>query len=56
LVLSARLELACAANLAVWQVPFAFGGKGAPDVTWYPGTAGQEWLEIHLAARPGRFT
>ena len=49
-VLSARLELVCAANLAVRQVPFAFGGKGEPDVTWYPGTVAQGWLEIHRGA------
>lgn len=49
-VLSARLELLCAANLAVRRTPFAFGGKGEPDVTWYPGTAEQGWLEIHRGA------
>ena len=47
-VLSARLELLCAANLAVRRTPFAFGGKGEPDVTRYPGTAAQGWLEIHV--------
>jgi hypothetical protein len=46
-VLSARLELLCAANLAACQVPFAFGGKGEPDLTWNPGTGAQGWMEIH---------
>jgi hypothetical protein len=49
-VLSARLELLCAANLAALQVPFAFGSKGEPDVTWHPGTAAQAWMEIHRGA------
>ncbi len=46
-VLSARLELLCAANLAACRVPFAFGGKGEPDLTWNPGTDAPGWLEIH---------
>jgi hypothetical protein len=49
-VLSARLELLCAANLALHQVPFAFGGKGEPDIAWHPRTAAQGWLEIHRGA------
>ena len=49
-VLSARLELLCAASLAACRVPFAFGGKAEPDVTWNPGTETQGWLEIHRGA------
>lgn len=49
-VLSARLELLCAANLAIRHVPFAFGGTAEPDLTWNPGTAAQGWLEIHRGA------
>jgi hypothetical protein len=49
-VLSARLELLCAANLAACRVPFAFGGKGEPDLMWNPGTGAQGWLEIHRGA------
>ena len=46
-LLSARLELLCAANLAVVHVPFAFGGDGEADLTWNVGTDAQAWLEIH---------
>ena len=46
-LLSARLELLCAAGLAIRHVPFEFGGKAEPDLTWNPGTTGQGWLEIH---------
>lgn len=49
-LLSARLELLCAANLAFRHVPFEFGGKGEPDLTWNPGTDAQGWLEIHRGA------
>lgn len=49
-LLSARLELLCAAGLAICRVPFAFGGKAEPDVTWNPGTSAQGWLEIHRGA------
>jgi hypothetical protein len=49
-VLSARLELLCAANLAIQHVPFEFGGKAEPDLTWNPGTSAQGWLEIHRGA------
>ncbi len=49
-VLSARLELLCAWNLAVRHVPFAFGGTGEPDLTWNVGTSAQAWLEIHRGA------
>ena len=49
-LLSARLELLCAANLAIWHVPFEFGGKAEPDLTWNPGTGAQGWLEIHRGA------
>ena len=49
-LLSARLELLCAAGLAVWHVPFEFGGKAEPDLTWNPGTAAQGRLEIHRGA------
>ena len=49
-LLSARLELLCAANLAFRHVPFEFGGKAEPDLTWNPGTDAQGWLEIHRGA------
>ena len=49
-LLSARLELLCAASLAIWHVPFEFGGKAEPDLTWNPGTGAQGWLEIHRGA------
>jgi hypothetical protein len=49
-VLSARLELLCAANLAIRRVPFEFGGKAEPDLTWNPGTGAQGRLEIHRGA------
>lgn len=49
-LLSARLELLCAAGLAIRHVPFEFGGKAEPDLTWNPGTAAQGWLEIHRGA------
>lgn len=49
-VLSARLELLCAANLAFRHVPFEFGGTAEPDLTWNPGTDTQGWLEIHRGA------
>jgi hypothetical protein len=49
-VLSARLELLCAANMAVVRVPFAFGGKGEADLTWNLGTENKAWLEIHRGA------
>jgi hypothetical protein len=49
-VLSARLELLCAANLAIRHVPFDFGGKAEPDLTWNLGTGAQGWLEIHRGA------
>ncbi len=49
-LLSARLELLCAANLAFRHVPFEIGGKAEPDVTWNPGTGAQGWLEIHRGA------
>jgi hypothetical protein len=49
-LLSARLELLCAANLAIRHVPFEFGGKAEPDLTWNPGSGAQGWLEIHRGA------
>jgi hypothetical protein len=49
-LLSARLELLCAANLAIRHVPFEFGGTAEPDLTWNPGTGAQGWLEIHRGA------
>lgn len=49
-LLSARLELLCAASLAIWRVPFEFGGKAEPDLTWNPGTSAQGRLEIHRGA------
>jgi hypothetical protein len=49
-LLSARLELLCAVNLAFRHVPFEFGGKAEPDLTWNPGTGAQGWLEIHRGA------
>ncbi len=33
-VLGRRLELLCAFNLAVQQLPFAFGQPGQPDFVW----------------------
>jgi hypothetical protein len=49
-LLSARLELLSAANLAIRQIPFEFGGTGEPDLTWHPGTDAQGWIEIHRGA------
>ena len=49
-LLSARLELLCAANLALRHIPFEFGGPAEPDLTWNPGTGAQGWLEIHRGA------
>jgi len=49
-LLSARLELLCAANLAIRHVPFEFGGTAEPDLSWNPGTGAQGWLEIHRGA------
>jgi hypothetical protein len=49
-LLSARLELLCAANLAIRHVPFEFGGKAEPDLTWNPCTGAQGRLEIHRGA------
>jgi len=49
-LLSARLELLCAANLAIRHVPFEFGGKAEPDLTWNPGTGAQGSVEIHRGA------
>lgn len=49
-LLSARLELLCAANLAFRHIPFEFGGKAEPDLTWNPDTGAQGWLEIHRGA------
>jgi hypothetical protein len=49
-LLSARLELLCAANLAFRHVPFEFGGTAEPDLTWNPGTGAQGSLEIHRGA------
>jgi hypothetical protein len=49
-LLSARLELLCAAGLAVRQVPFAFGGKGEPDLKWGMEAGARGWLEIHRGA------
>lgn len=49
-LLSARLELLCAAHLAIPRIPFAFGGTGEADLTWYPGTDEQGWMEIHRGA------
>jgi hypothetical protein len=49
-LLSARLELLCAAHLAIPRTPFAFGGTGEADLTWYPGTDEQGWMEIHRGA------
>ena len=31
-------------------MPFEFGGKAEPDLTWNPGTDAQGWLEIHRGA------
>jgi hypothetical protein len=49
-LLSARLELLCAANLAFRHIPFEFGGKAEPDLTWNPGTGAQGSVEIHRGA------
>ncbi len=49
-ILSARLELLSAANLAVIHVPFAFGGKGEADLALNLGTSKERWLEIHRGA------
>jgi hypothetical protein len=49
-LLSARLELLSAVNLAIRQIPFEFGGTGEPDLTWHPGTDAQGWIEIHRGA------
>ncbi len=49
-LLSARLELLCAANLAFRRVPFEIGGRAEPDVTWNPGTGAHGSLEIHRGA------
>jgi hypothetical protein len=49
-LLSARLELLCAAGLAIRRIPFDFGGKAEPDLTWNPGTEAQGWMEIHRGA------
>jgi hypothetical protein len=49
-LLSARLELLCAAGLAVRQVPFAFVGKGEPDLKWGMEAGARGWLEIHRGA------
>ena len=49
-LLSARLELLCAANLAIRHVPFEFGGKAEPDLTWNPGTGVQGSVEVHRGA------
>jgi hypothetical protein len=49
-LLSARLELLSAANLAIQQIPFEFGGTGEPDLTLHPGTDAQGWIEIHRGA------
>ena len=32
------------------HVPFEFGGRAEPDLTWNPGTGAQGWLEIHRGA------
>ena len=49
-LLSARLELLSAVNLAIRQIPFEFGGKGEPDLTLHPGTDAQGCIEIHRGA------
>ena len=49
-LLSARLELLCAANMAIRHVPFEFGGRAEPDLTWNPGTRAQGSVEIHRGA------
>jgi hypothetical protein len=49
-LLSARLELVCAANLAFMHVPFEFGGTAEPDLIWNPDTDAQGWMEIHRGA------
>ena len=46
-LLSARLELLCAANLAFRHVPFEIGGTAEPDLTWNPATGALGSLEIH---------
>jgi len=32
------------------HLPFEFGGRAEPDLTWNPGTGAQGWLEIHRGA------
>ena len=49
-LLSARLELLCAANMAIRHVPFELGGRAEPDLTWNPGTGAQGSVEIHRGA------
>ena len=49
-LLSARLELLCAANMAFRHVPFELGGRAEPDLTWNPGTGAQGSVEIHRGA------
>ena len=46
-LLSACLELLCAANLAFRHVPFGIGGTAEPDLTWNAGTSALGSLEIH---------
>ena len=36
--------------LAIRHVPFEFGGKAEPDLTWNPGTGAQGSVEIHRGA------
>lgn len=45
-VLGRRLELLCAFNLTVEQLPYAFGRTGEPDFVWRRGAQDEGWLEV----------
>ena len=48
-VLGRRFELLCAFNLAVQQLPYAFGQIGEPDFVWRRGELEEGWLEVTRA-------
>jgi hypothetical protein len=48
-VLGRRLELLCAFNLTVQQLPYAFGQTSQPDFVWQRGGPQQGWLEVTRA-------
>jgi hypothetical protein len=58
-VLGRRLELLCAFNLTVQQLPYAFGQTGEPDFVWRRGgpeegrSPRQPGRTAHPAAGPG---